>query len=358
MSQPVDTSERNHPAAPVVTGFLKSLQHGTDELRESARAVFEHSRTGLRVIEDRMSSCLASDAPALKEISSYLLSLGGKRIRPLLALLSAELFGLKTPSPKLIDAASGVELIHMATLLHDDIIDQSPRRRNQESAYVRYGLVSSLLTGDFLWVRAFGLCAHLGPFIVSATERACVELTEGELEEGKLSPQAPQNFEKYLQTVSKKTGSLFSLSCAIGAHCAGASAEQASCMARFGQHAGIAFQMIDDILDVTADEDLLGKPSGTDLKQKTPSLLNILWLASGDESAERFFSLESPSDAETKEALALLRESEVIGAARETAKKYAAFAKAELDTLPADIIDAAAKKRLLTLLDFTLERCL
>jgi len=358
MSQPVDAPQQNRPGSPVLTGFLKSLQNGPDALRSAARAVFEHSQSGLKVVEERMASCLTSDAAELHEISTYLLTLGGKRIRPLLALLSAELFGMKSASPQLVDAASGVELIHMATLLHDDIIDQSPRRRNKESAYVRYGFVSSLLAGDFLWVRAFGLCAHLGTFIVSETERACVELTEGELQEGKLTVDSPQSFDHYLNIVSKKTGSLFALSCAIGAHCAGATTDQAAAMSRFGRYAGIAFQMIDDILDVMADEDLLGKPSGTDLKQKTPSLVNILWLASDDEAAERFFSLEAPSDEDTKSALMLLRESEVITSARDIARKYATAAKSELDSLPADVIEQDVKMQLLVLLDFTLERCL
>ena len=180
--------------------------------------VFTLAQSGLVAVEDRLLSCFRSDAPELTTISTYLMQQGGKRIRPVLALLSARLFGMNEPSTALVDVAAGIELIHMATLLHDDIIDESPVRRHKRSAYLEFGLPPSLLTGDFLLVRAFGLCALLDDFVVQRTEQACVELVEGEILEGKLTPSNPASFPHYLNVVSKKTASLFALACELGGH--------------------------------------------------------------------------------------------------------------------------------------------
>lgn len=340
------------------SAFVRGLEDSSSKLREASKSLFFSAAPGLALIEARIRSRFVSEAEQLQQISLYLLELGGKRVRPLLALLSAKLFGMKVPSEQLVDAASGIELIHMATLLHDDIIDQSPRRRNKESAFFRYGFTPTLLAGDFLWVRAFGLCAHLGDFIVSATERACVELTEGELLEGKLSVETPTSIEEYISIISKKTGSLFALATAVGAHCAGASEAETTLLKSFGEDAGIAFQMIDDILDITADENLLGKPSGTDLRQRTPSLVNILWLASSDPKAQDFFAGSPPTEEEAIASIQALKESSVIEEARSFAQQYAERAKSHLSALSAQRIDEGVRADLFTLLDYTLERCL
>jgi len=338
--------------------FVRGLEDSNSSLRKASQELFFSAAGGLALIENKIRSCFVSDAAQLKQIALYLLELGGKRVRPLLALLSARLFHMSEPSEKLIEAASGIELIHMATLLHDDIIDQSPRRRNKESAFFRYGFTPTLLAGDFLWVRAFGLCAHLGSFIVSATETACVELTEGELLEGKLGVDSPTSLEDYVQIIAKKTGSLFALATSVGAHCAGAEEGEISALRSFGLNAGIAFQMIDDILDITADENLLGKPSGTDLRQRTPSLVNILWLESKDPTAHTFFAGPPPTEAEAQSALALLKSSEIIEQARNKAREYAAKAKNELRSLNPKRVSLSVRNDLCTLLDYTLERCL
>lgn len=312
---------------------------------------------GLTLVENRIRSQFAADAPVLTQISDYLLSLGGKRIRPLLSVLSGRLFGMYPPSEWLIDAAAGIELIHMATLLHDDIIDQSPTRRNSDSAYRRYGLSATLLTGDFLLVRAFGLCSHLDSYVINATERACVALTEGEVLEGHLKADAPLDIEDYLNIIGKKTASLFSLATAVGAHLSGADEASVKTMADFGYQTGLSFQMIDDILDVTADESLLGKPSGTDLRQQTPSLVNVLWLQSQDPKAAEFFS-ETPATAEqARRAVEFLRGSPIVEKSRHYAISYATRARDLLCSLPSDTIEKAVQEHLLSIVDYTLARC-
>lgn len=327
-------------------------------LGAAVKAAFEAGAPGLKLVEQRILSRLSSDAAALPEIAEYLLSLGGKRIRPLLTLLSAQLCGMKAPSEELIDVAAGIELIHMATLLHDDIIDESPLRRSQESAYKRYGLPKSLLTGDFLLVRAFGLCAKLDRHIIEATERACVTLTEGEVLEEPLHGESEQNFESYLTVVSKKTASLFELATEVGAHLSGWRGEERETLRRFGYLTGVAFQMIDDILDVTADENLLGKPSGTDLRQKTPSLVNIVWLAESPREARAFFTQATIDHNAAKQVARELCNSRVIEISREHARRYAAQANSELSKLDASQINATVRDQLSAIVEYTLHRCL
>jgi octaprenyl-diphosphate synthase len=340
--------------------FLSPRQKtvAADSLRTQAKEAFDEVHGGLSLVEEKIKSCFVSEAEILATIADYLLELGGKRIRPILALLTARLFGLTSPTPPLVDVSAGIELIHMATLLHDDIIDESPKRRHKDSAYFKFGVAPSLLAGDFLWVRAFGLCAHLGELVVRRTEEACVELTEGEILEGSLSPDRVLLFEEYERIVSKKTGSLFALAALVGAHYGGASTDEIEIAAHFGRMAGIAFQMIDDVLDVVADETLLGKPSGTDLKQQTPSLVNVLWLESGDERAREFFSETHPSPELVRAALAHLRSSAVIHEARGYASGYAGQAKAALNRLSKERTEARIRRHLEGLLDYTLVRCL
>ena len=333
-------------------------QHRLGLLKHSFQALFLTGSDGLRLVENRIGLLLASDAQPLEDISRYLLKLGGKRVRPLLAVLSGKLFGMGTPSPQLIDVAAGIELIHMATLLHDDIIDESPTRRSQPSAFVKFGMPHTLLTGDFLLVKAFGLCARLDRFIVEATEDACIRLTEGEVLEGRIDPSRALDLAEYINIVSKKTGSLFALAGAVGAHLAGASEENRSHLFEFGLNAGIAFQMIDDILDVTADEDLLGKPAGTDLKQRTPSLVNLLWLQSGDSQARRYFTSTSDDVDECYDALEALRVSPIIDDARRIATQYANMANASLSKATGDSVVPQIRSQLLALVEYTLERCL
>lgn len=326
-------------------------------LKLSVKAAFLAGALGLRSVENRIRECLKSDSKSLTEISTYLLDLGGKRMRPLLTILSSQLFNMGKPSKELIDAAAGIELIHMATLLHDDIIDQSPQRRSKPSAYSLYGLPETLLSGDFLLVRAFGLCSKLDNFVVEETEKACVALVEGEIKEGVIDINNIPTFENYITVIEKKTASLFELSSVVGAHLAGANADDVRKLRVFGRYAGVAFQMIDDILDITADEDLLGKPAGTDIRQRTPSLVNLIWLEEEPEKAKEFFSKPQP-EKEVKKMLAYLSHSQVIEKARLHAKDYAGRATNALISLDESKIDTKVRAQLFSLLDYTLERCL
>lgn len=330
-------------------------------INAAVQAAFLSVGSDLRLVEEAVLEKTSSDAELLTNISRYLHAQGGKRIRPIITLLCNKLF-TQEPSADVISVAAGIELIHMATLLHDDIIDEAPKRRHQPSAYAEFGLAPSLLTGDFLLVRAFGLCAHLDDFVVEATEQACVELTEGEILETKLTSLNPMNFNTYEQIVGKKTASLFALAAKLGAYLAHTSNDAIVALTEFGYYSGIAFQMIDDILDITANEDLLGKPSGTDLRQHAPSLINVLWLLSGEKTARDFFASFPPSASQVQNAASYLKTSPILTQAQALAKQYANKANAALSRLPsgsvAESVDQETRNQLFAIVEYTLERCL
>lgn len=328
-------------------------------LKSSVREAYLCVSPLMLAVEQRIKEVMVSEDKLLAEIASYLQDQGGKRVRPLLTFLSAELFlGSSKGRQKLVDAATGIELIHMATLLHDDIIDCSAKRRHKVSAYCKFGPTPSLLAGDFLLARAFGLCGLLDAFVVRETEKACVRLSEGELIEGTLSETRRVSYEQYLNIASKKTAALFSLAATVGAYLAGAQEADVECLRRFGEYAGIAFQMADDILDVQADEDLLGKPSGTDLKQKTPSLINILWLSRDPYKAESFFAEKEPTKEQCGEVLNYLKDSVIVEEAQELANEYAKKAVASLLGIRSSRINLETREKLHALVQYSVERCL
>ena len=288
------------------------------------------------------------------EIPAHLLSLGGKRIRPALTFMMAELFNQTESTTELLDIAAGVELIHMATLLHDDIIDEAPTRRGQQSALSKYGLSATLLAGNFLFVRAFGRCARLPNFIIKQTEDTCVALTEGELleENGDFSTQ------NSIIIGERKTGSLFGLAALSGTF-VGTHSEELSLIAKaFGTALGVAFQISDDILDVTSTSDVLGKEPGTDIKEKKPSLVNTLWLESGSPLAKKLLiNSNEPSLSEISSALKELKDSNILDLARAEGAKQIEIAKNSLQLLgKSRPTNDSILSKLMGLCDFALHR--
>ncbi len=314
---------------------------------------------GLQELEALIQTKLVSEAPALAKISAHLVGLGGKRIRPLLCLLSAKTLGMKKPSEQILKVAAGIELIHSATLLHDDIIDRSPIRRKEVSAYRKFGLPPTLLAGDFLLVRAFSLCGELDISIVKATEEACVELTEGEILETPLYSESHSK-ESALRIARKKTASLFRLAAECGARLGGASEESVSLMRTFGESLGTAFQVLDDILDVSGTEDVLGKAAGIDVKERKPSVVNILWLNRGTPLASRLLSEpDSDEDAYVNSAMAEIKDLGVLDEAADIAEHYAAQAEESLNraiSLNSSASDHEGGRLLLSLIRFVVSR--
>ena len=239
----------------------------------------------LEKVNEIILSKLNSEAAALSDTARYLLELGGKRLRPKFCIEINSLLS-PTPHPDIYKISAGIEMIHMATLLHDDIIDKSDLRRHQASPRIKFGEDATLLSGDFLLVRAFGICSDFDQQIIRATEQACVELTEGEILETPLS-RDEHSLDSYRNVAIKKTASLFRLAAFCGAHLAGCEESESQHWSVFGEKLGLAYQMLDDVADAALDHAELGKPSGLDLLERKPSLVNILWLNSGSDLAKK-----------------------------------------------------------------------
>jgi geranylgeranyl pyrophosphate synthase len=339
-----------------------ALQNQDGIPQPSAKERFAHALTlvpEIATVEARIRSTFKSDVAIMREIPEYLLSLGGKRIRPILALLCAKALGAAEITEDIIDIAAGIELIHMATLMHDDIIDQSPIRRHKPSAYAKYGTPGTLLSGDFLLTRAFGLCSRLDREIIEATEQACIELVEGETLEIAV-PLAEHTTASSLTIATRKTASLFRLAAFCGASLTDSSNAVKESMTKFGESLGIAFHIIDDILDVTSDEATLGKRPGIDIAERKPSLINILWIASGDPAAKRLLLPPNPSTEQffVEESLVHLRESSVLVEAKRAARHHADCATKNLaDALGGDLANLTPEgEALFAVIDFALER--
>jgi octaprenyl-diphosphate synthase len=311
-------------------------------------------------VEATIRQSFRSDVALMRDIPEYLLQLGGKRIRPALTLLAAKAFGVQGTNHDLLNICAGIELIHMATLLHDDIIDDSPIRRHHQSPYAKYGTPATLLSGDFLLTRAFGLCAKLDDIIIKATEQACIELVEGEALETLLHQEAHSRATS-LTIAHRKTAALFRLAAFCAAHIAEQHEEVCEHMSNFGQSLGVAFQIIDDILDVTSDEATLGKRPGLDITERKPSLVNVLWIESGDSEAKKLLTPPQSPEAErafAERAIEFLRNSAVIAEAKQLAVDHAEAAREELyrawalsSAQPSQYPDA-----LNAVIDFALER--
>ena len=331
----------------------------------SAKERFAHALTlvpEIAQVEAVIRASFRSDVASMRNIPEYLLSLGGKRIRPVLTLLCSKALGAQEISDDVLDVAAGIELIHMATLMHDDIIDESPVRRHKPSPYAQFGTAATLLSGDFLLTRAFGLCAKLDDEVITATEQACIELVEGEALESALHVERHTKASSLL-IAQRKTASLFRLAAFCAAHLTESSDRVTKLMSTFGESLGIAFQIIDDILDVTSDEATLGKKQGLDLLERKPSLVNVLWLESGDPDAQRLLAPPLPAPQEqawVDSSLAKLRSGPIIVEAKRLAASYAdAATRALTEALGGDLHSLNAPgESLFAVIDFALERVL
>jgi octaprenyl-diphosphate synthase len=231
-----------------------------------------------------------------------------------------------------VDVAVALELIHSASLLHDDIIDGSSARRGRDSALLTYGIADTLVTGDFLFSRAFQICGRFDEKLIDWAAEACIRLTEGEIMQGRFRRNPAVTLADYLEIIHRKTASLFETGARTAAHLAGASAATVDALARCGLHVGMTFQMIDDLLDVTGSQSTLGKPVGIDLREGNPSLPVVLGL--GDAEVARLFGKPELSDTELRALLGRVRAAPAMERGRQLAIEHAGRAQAELDVLP------------------------
>ena len=291
----------------------------------------------LHRVEERLSSIARSSRePRLTEITHHLIGAGGKRVRPLTALLV--FYACVPPGGQgrrddMTDVATALELIHTATLLHDDIIDGSDRRRGRPSALRQFGMADTLVAGDFVFCRAFELCARFEERVVRWAADACVSLTEGEMLQSRLRSNPAVTVDDYLEIIARKTASLFSQGARVAAYLAGAQEATQELAAEMGHHVGMAFQMIDDLLDVTGQSSLTGKPTSTDLRDGNPSLPIVLALQR-DPEVRRLFSKPALDEQEIAHTINRIQASGVLGAVQARADEHVALALDRLQLLP------------------------
>ena len=292
-------------------------------------------RAGLDAVEAALQLAVRSDDEFVAGAARHLVDAGGKRFRPLVCLLAAHL-GDPTRA-ELVPAAVVVELTHLATLYHDDVMDEASVRRGAETVNTRWGNTIAILTGDFLFSRASDVLADLGPHAVRLQARTFGRLVTGQIRETVGPRDGEDVIEHHLNVLADKTGSLIATAAVFGAHYAGAGPDVVAGVREFAEQIGVAFQLSDDILDIASESTESGKTPGTDLREGVPTLPVLYALRSTDPAGARLRELVSHplvDDAEHAEALRLLRASDAMDEARKTMRGYADTARATLDRLP------------------------
>ncbi|MGZ4509199.1 MAG: polyprenyl synthetase family protein [Blastococcus sp.] len=291
---------------------------------------------GLARVESALTDSVGSEHSFVREAAGHLMSAGGKRLRPMLALLVAQLGNAE--APEVTRAAVVCELTHLATLYHDDVMDEAAVRRGAPSANSRWTNSIAILTGDLLFARASDLLADLGPDAVRIQARTFERLVIGQLRET-VGPQPGDDpIAHYLDVLADKTGSLVATSARFGAGFAGVDDALVADLTAFGEDFGVAFQLSDDLIDIVSPGDTSGKQPGTDLREGVATL-PVLFVLAGDDPAEaRLRQLVAgpvTDDAEHAEALDLLRSSASLARAAEVLHEYAHRARARLAGVPA-----------------------
>ncbi|RYB93537.1 polyprenyl synthetase family protein [Nocardioides oleivorans] len=286
-------------------------------------------------IDELLEGHCQGRTPYVSQAATHLMMAGGKRFRPLLVLLAAET-GTHPESEEVETAACVVELTHVASLYHDDVMDEADLRRGADTANARWDNLVAILTGDFLFGRSSELTADLGPDAVRIQARTFTRLVEGQILETVKPGPGEDPLAHYLEVVAGKTGSLIATSARYGAMFGGARPEVVEALRAYGEIVGSAFQLSDDILDIASESDTSGKTPGTDLREGVPTLPVLMAQASTDPADERLLSLLGrplTDDAEHAEALALLRAHPAMVQARDYVIGQAAQAKKHLEVL-------------------------
>lgn len=310
-------------------------------------------RSGLTAVEGLLLESIKSDYPFVTETSRHLVQAGGKRFRPLVVLLAAQ-FG-DAHAPGVVPAAVVVELTHLATLYHDDVMDEATLRRGATSANSRWGNSVAILTGDFLFAKASDLLADLGPECVRIQARTFERLVQGQIRETVGAAAGVDAVDHYLRVLADKTGSLIGTSGRFGAMLAGADETTVEVLARFGERIGVAFQLSDDLIDIASESSESGKSPGTDLREGVRTLPALLALSSADADSARLRGLlEGPLVDEPlhAEALSLLRAHPAMAQARAETRRWADDARQTLAPLDA----GPAKDALVQLCDLVVDR--
>jgi len=331
----------------VATNAIAGVELGDPDLAAATSA-------GLERVEELLHREVTSGYHFVTETSLHLIDAGGKRFRPLFTLLGAQM-GPRPDADEVITAAAVVELIHLATLYHDDVMDDATMRRGAPSANSRWDNSVAILTGDFLFAHASRLVADLGPAAVRIIAETFAELVTGQMRETRGPRPGDDLVEHYLTVIAEKTGSLIATSGRYGGMFSGCTPDQVESLHRFGAAIGTAFQISDDIIDITSPSTSSGKTPGTDLREGVLTLPMLYALQDTGAAADRLRVLLArpiTDDGEVDEALELLRAGPGVTRAQDVLAEHASAARTELAQLP----DGPAGKALASLTTYVVAR--
>ncbi len=349
-------TERSRPAhapsspAPAITPSSAPVS--------AAAGLREHLLPELALLDARLIATLDSDVALVRSIAEYIVSAGGKRLRPVLVFLSAQALGTDSRSPLIVDLAATIELIHTATLLHDDVVDESDLRRGRATANAQFGNAASVLVGDFLYSRAFQVMVGTGQMrVLELLSEATNRIAEGEVMQLMALGNLDLTEADYMRVIEAKTAKLFEAAGALGAIASGADAKTERALSEYARRLGVAFQIADDVLDYRGDADTLGKSLGDDLAEGKLTLPIIMALQRGTPAGKALVRevLATPhaiDPRQFREVLDVLESCGALDDSLEKARTEAMAAAAEIAHLP----DTMAKKWMLELCGYAVKR--
>lgn len=332
-----------------------SLDIKTDRVAKSLDGLLTLVKDDLEQVNRTIVDHMHSPIALIPQLAGHIIAAGGKRLRPVLTLASAKLVGYE--GERHVKLAAVIELLHTATLLHDDVVDESELRRGRASANALFGNQPSVLVGDFLFSRSFELMVEDGSLrVLAILSRASAVIAEGEVLQLITANDTETTVESYLQVICSKTAALFAAACRIGAVVADRPMEEEEALAAYGLSLGIAFQLIDDALDYSAREAELGKTVGDDFREGKITLPVIHAFHAGDDEEKAFWrrcleKLEQ-QDGDLEHANALLAKHGSVAVTIDHARKYGEDARAALAIFP----DCPARQAMLDVIDFCIER--
>ena len=297
----------------------------------TAQRIYDTVADDFSRVNDLIIKRLSSDVPLVEKIAQYIIESGGKRLRPLLVLLSSRALGYERDDH--LKLAAVIEFLHTATLLHDDVVDTSDMRRGRSTANARWGNAPSVLVGDFLYARAFEMMVELQNLkIMDVLSHATAVIAEGEVLQLMNVKNPDVSEDKYMEVIHNKTAMLFEAASHTGALLAGANDDQERAMSAYGKHLGLAFQLVDDVLDYRGDADAMGKNVGDDLAEGKPTLPLIYAMANGSND-EKHLIRQAVRKGGLEDLPSILDIVNRSGALEYTMKRAKAEAQAALDCL-------------------------
>ncbi len=313
--------------------------------------IYAPVKNDLELVEQKLTAIAKNDIPLLSKLLEYALLNGGKRVRPALTLLSGKFN--KYNLDVLIPMATAVELLHVGTLVHDDIVDNSPLRHGKQTVCKTWGSNSALLLGDYLFARAGSLAATTENMrVIRRFAETLMTISGGELREAGVGFELPSARDNYYKWISDKTACLFVMAAECGSLLSGCTEEQITALKYYAQNFGLAFQVIDDILDFVGDQSAMGKPVGSDLSGGSITLPSIIYAEKKPEDRIIYKIIIESDKRLVPEAVKRIRESGVIDACRSIARDFYSKAYEALEKLP----ECEARRSLHALVTFVIER--